>query len=136
MDNVYTAIKPFYAFVKVLGMFPMTFQGHVINGNFKTKRSDVVSTCLSFLFFILLCCARTRDGIKNCQLTPTLSRILWEATFAFILSMLLAQFGLQIHKRNEIEKFLKQIHNFDNEVKKICLSRRQRFQLISFDNYF
>ena len=131
MDNVYTAIKPFYNFVKVLGMFPMTFQGHVIKGNFKTKRSDVVSTCLSFLLFIALCCARTRDGIKNSQLAPPLSRILWEATFAFILSMLLAQFGIQIFKRNEIEKFLKQVHNFDNEVIKICL-----FQLTLSDNYF
>ena len=115
MDNVYTAVKPFYFLTKAFGLFPLSFEGPTVKGILRTKLSDVISTSLSFSSFIALCYARISDdiGLQN----PTLSAVAWEVTFAIVMLSLLVHFVLQIYKRNDMKKFLYSLHNFDNEVR-------------------
>ena len=119
MDNVYEAVKPFYNFAKVLGLFPISFEGQTAKREFKTRKIDVALTFFSLLLFVTLFCARmenifSRIGIKDSDL----QRIVFETTFTIMLFTLLIQFVLQISKRVEIIRFLKLLHDFDIEVRK------------------
>lgn len=34
MENIFTAIRPFYVLAKTLGLFPMSFEGPALKGHF------------------------------------------------------------------------------------------------------
>jgi hypothetical protein len=120
MENVFTAFKPFYLLSKLIGTFPMTFQGQAKNGNFKTKLFDAVYSIISCCaIFFMIYMKFSSDNLVRSE--SMIVYIIWSYSIVFELLTLLIQLWFQIYHRHEIELFLKLLHEFDNEVKALGL---------------
>lgn len=114
MDNVYTSFRPVFLFARILGLFPMSFEGPITKGFLKTKLfgltcSGLAFSSLSALIFVQIKYNHELDH-------PTISKVAWYISFDFTMISLLLQFGLQFIKRNEIRKFLTLLNEFDDQV--------------------
>lgn len=118
MENIYTAVKPFYTFSKVLGLFPLSFVGAAAKGVLKTKCYDVlISSCAFALLAVLIF---LKIYFQNFILTE--SSILSRAStisVLFALFLFLISFWYQVSKMKKIKRFLKMLDNFDVEVSKL-----------------
>ena len=110
MEDIYTAVQPFYLLAKILGLFPVSFRENRI-----TKVFDfILSTFSTFLlFFVIHLFYSNDDGFKMSKL----GFLVWDLSIYLVQFMLIGQFGWQIYKRHEIKRFLKQLRDFDTEVK-------------------
>lgn len=113
--NIFTVSKPFLEVAKVLGIFPMSFDGAPEKGVMNVKWFDVViwiGTVFTSVAMILLNIKPEDIFIKN-------SRILiwaWNVLKYTDLISLLFLLAYQFLKRKNILKFLTAIHNVDEEV--------------------
>ena len=110
MEDIYTAVQPFYFLAKILGLFPVSFKANQV-----TKVFDLIlSTFSMFLLFVVIkLFYNYDDGFKMSKL----GFLVWDLSIYLVQFMLICQFGWQIYKRNEIKRFLKQLRDFDTEVK-------------------
>lgn len=122
MNNIYTTVKPFYVLLKVLGLFPLTFEESRTKIYFKTLWRDVFVSIIFFLASIVLITLKlTYESFIESD-SVVLIRA-WEYGLLLGLTMLTVTFCYQISKRNKILKFLKALQGFDDEVKFRYLDR-------------
>lgn len=116
MDSIYKSFKPFYYLSKLLGVFPMSFQGKAGNGELKTKWHDFVISILSFTFLICLITSQIKfnNFLKS---DSSISTKASEISVLIALFFLLISFVFQISKRHQIVNFLKLLNSYDIEVK-------------------
>lgn len=118
MENIYTTVKPFYIVCKILGSFPMTFEGPTMKGCFKTKWHDVLLTSCSFAFLASLAIYKLQGGnvIENKSAIMTKA---WDLSLKVGLFAFLMHFCIQVGIRNKIKRFLRSLSNFDLEVRDV-----------------
>ena len=116
MDNIYTILKPFYFLAKILGSFPMTFEGPTVKGFLKTKRHDVLITSCVFIALTILTVYKVTAGnvIANDSFIMIKA---WDLSLVFGLFAFLVHFCIQIAMRKNIKFFLRCLDNYDKEVK-------------------
>lgn len=115
MDNIYTAFRPFYIAMKVLGIFPVSFEGPARKGILRQTFSDIFLSCISIIPFITLfvvSCSRQNSMDLASQILPRA----WSLSNLFCLTMLVLSYSYQIAKRGSIIKFLELLEGFDKEV--------------------
>lgn len=111
MENIYSTVKPFYFFAKVLGVFPLTLVGT----NLKPRKFDCVLASASFAALVALIYLMLNFEI----FIKSDSSILTKASkFSVVLGLylLLISFWFQICKRNAIKQFLAILSCFDYDV--------------------
>lgn len=114
MENLYTDIKPFYYFAKILGLFPMSFVGSARKGILKTKIHDAIYSLLAFVTLGTLLILKI--SLNNNVRTSKLMFVAFEFSMYLEFFMLAIQFIFQICKRNDIRFCLSMLDAFDNEV--------------------
>lgn len=119
MENIYTSIKPFYVYAKLLGIFPLSFVGKPTNGVLKVKPHDILITSFSFALLIGLIFLELHfeTFIKSDSSILTKAS---KASVAASLFLLVSSFFYQISRRNEIKHFLEILRIFDEEVRKLA----------------
>lgn len=118
MENIYTAAKPLYNLMKVLGLFPMTIEGFPSKVHFKTKYLDVLASIISCLIPVILICLNSLFTDAPTSSSLLLSQF-WVVQASFGSLLILIQFFLQISKRHSITSFLKEIDDFDQKVRNL-----------------
>lgn len=115
MENIYTSSKPFYNLVKLLGLFPMSYDGPVHKGILEVKHLDIISTIISMSLCVFLFCLGLifEDGAVSTS--KFLSQV-------FVVHHLCANVLIffnavyQTSKYRSIAKFLVAIETFDLKV--------------------
>lgn len=115
MENIYSAVKPFYILAKFLGLFPKSFKGSVAKGILKTKWHDVIisTISLSVLIFLIYRISSEKTILK---IESKILMRAWDISLVMGLYFLLIQFVYQCFEKNEISEFLRHLHKFDNKV--------------------
>lgn len=116
MENIYTCSKPFYIFSKVLGLFPMSFDGPASKGFLKRTWHDILTSSCSLSVLVALIALQLIYGKLFQPGAPIFFKV-WQLSIISCLFMLFIQFFVQIHKRNRIQEFFGLLHKFDSEVK-------------------
>lgn len=115
MENIFTAVKPFYYLAKVLGLFPMSLLGLEVKGTFVTKWHGVFASIfsVSIAFLLLFLNLFLNDGpTSSSQMLSDMLRV--QAVFSLIL--IIVQFFYQYSKCSSIVKFLKDLNEIDHQV--------------------
>lgn len=115
MENIYTTVKPFYLLAKVMGTFPMTFEGQATRGVLKTKWHDVLLSIIAVL--ILIAFIVTKYNMETViKVESSMLVRAWDLYFLFGFHLLIVQLCLQLCKRNQICEFMRLLHKFDAEA--------------------
>lgn len=115
MENFFTAAKPFLTFAKLFGYFPMSFIKNPKSGELKVKWFDVVISS----FWVLFILAMNVKNFSGSGIILSTSSMLIKAWNVFRTVELVLYVGLvfdQIYKRQNILRFLRVIHDFDEHV--------------------
>lgn len=115
MDNIYTTVQAFATLLKVLGVFPMSFEGPARKGVLKTKFRDVVITIFPVSVLIVLILFALLDH-KLVTIESSILAKAWNFCLILGLFMLLVAFVYQIIHRHNIRDLLQLLDNFDQEV--------------------
>lgn len=113
MDNVYTIVKPFYILSKVLGTFPLSFDGPPQKRFLVTKWYDVVTPLILPGISILLIVLNALLINDNEVLYSV-----WRINGIFGCCLVILQFGWQMKKFKSVPKFLEALNTFDRKVKR------------------
>ena len=116
MENVFKASMPLYIFLKALGIFLPSFNGHSKNGLLSVKLIDKI---WFFMVYISLFIYLMSNLLKNTHYYATSSLILltaWEicATIGLVSTLIVMTY--QSFYATEIANTLKMIHEFDEKV--------------------
>lgn len=123
MENFYTSVKSFLFFAKLLGIFPMSFEGPARKGLLKVKWQNVfISFCL-VLVTVSLFTMRFSFDLTFAKNSEILAKAWDIMTDVEILSYFLL-FCYQIFKRKNILKFMKTIQSIDDEVESTKIAMR------------
>lgn len=122
MENVFTASRPLFIFLKALGIFLPSFNGPSRNGLLSVKLVDkiwFVTVYFSLCIFLL------SNLLKNTHYYSTSSVILmkaWElcATIGLVSTLIVMTY--QYIYAREIANTLKMIHEFDEKVS-FCIQK-------------
>ena len=117
MENIFTSIRPFYILTKTLGLFPITMESPETKSFSKLNLTGVISTCLTFLFLIILIILNIAGDDVKISSSEMLSK-LWRLEVFLGLLLMCVQFFYQIGKHRSIVKFIFDIHEIDQMVKK------------------
>lgn len=115
MENIFTSFKPIYFVSKILGLFPMSFDGPDIQGRFKIRWTDVIASFLSISILASL--------VPLVFLNPDLSNStvllaqLWNIQVIVGTFFLSLAFIYQIMKCKSTVSFLHAVNKFDEKVK-------------------
>lgn len=116
-NNVFTAAKPFLTLAKVIGVFPMSFDGHVRKGFLKVKKKNMLISVLTiFLLISLICISQVSPYFLTKLLYFKLSIVAWNVGVQLTTCTVLISFCIQITKCKNVVKLLNCIQNFDMEV--------------------
>lgn len=116
MENIFTTSKPFLSLMKFSGLFPMSFVGNPLDGNFRVKPANVIITSLSTLFLL----AATVFNLIYGAFVSSPSKILfrsWNMTMKLEFLCHVILFAFQIHHRTSLVSFLEHIGETDTKVK-------------------
>jgi hypothetical protein len=117
MENIFTVTKPFYYLSKLMGLFPMTFDGPIEKGNFSIKWHDIFASGVALLVtFVIFVFNFTADE-RNFSSSSVLLSKTWDVQSMLGLIPVLIMFFVQMLKRNSIVKFLQAIFVIDLKVK-------------------
>lgn len=115
MENIFSASKPILTLAKLLGLFPMSFEGPARKGLLKLKCVNVIISLFWFvaaLFMILNRSPFSKVYTGSSQVLPRA----WEVLMNLELFSYIFNFCYQNWKRKNIVKFLKIIHKSDEKV--------------------
>jgi hypothetical protein len=116
MENIFTSLRPFTTFAKLLGAFPLSFEGRVRNGNLKTKFFDaLISIFIIFALSIGFWCRILELDFFTSRILMRL--LVYSQTFEFV--TLCIKLIYQNVKRKSYRKVLKLLDEFDEKVNKI-----------------
>lgn len=122
MENIFTVVKPFYILAKVLGLFPMSYEGLTNKGKLTFKWRDAIPACLSLALQVTLLVMVLKFADEPAS-SSTLINQIWiiQCFVAFIFLFLL--FIYQIGKCKSIANFLHPIYKIDERVRKFWLTQ-------------
>ena len=115
MDNIHTTFTPFYCVLKLLGIFPISYQGSFRKGVMEQKFLDVLFSIIFFLVCLFLFLINFSRSEKVCSSSDILGRA-WDWSLQICLSLLLISLCYQLVKRKSIVNFLGLIEEFDLKV--------------------
>lgn len=116
MENIYTSAKPFVTFANYSGLFPLSFEGSAAKGILNLRKINLVFVCASL--FTLICFIAI--NVVNKSFVVNNSALLVEAWNICVIAELLSFLYLFVYqncKRDSVVKFLKEIHEVDEDVK-------------------
>lgn len=120
MENIFSASKPFLSFSKILGLFPLSFDGPERKGFLKIKLSGLVFSCFSCLFLVYI----TWANLTFMKLLTNESVILvnaWNIAKTIETLVLFYLFGYQAFKCKNVLKFLRIVEGIDESVRQYAL---------------
>lgn len=118
MENIFTVVRPLYLVTKVLGLFPMSFNGLTEKGNFVVKHRDFVAPILNVFLAICLVPLIILYPLEVESFSPMMSTTLHLIGISgTILNFI--PFSYQIYKRKSINRMLRDFHDFDKKVRKL-----------------
>lgn len=113
MENIFTAVKPFYFATKCLGLFPLSFDGTDTQGRFKSSWTDVAASLLALSASLAAVILIFTDlSVSNSALLHKL----WIMQTILCTSSLSIPFFYQISKRQSIVNFLHAVNKIDAKV--------------------
>lgn len=131
MDNIFYVAKPFLSFLKVFGLFPMSFCCQHPKKCVKNfKWTDFVPSILHFSFLLALVFSCTPMTIQLAKRSVFLSKA-WTIISAADISSFLAMLVYQLWKRKNILRFLTLIHDFDTKALTIGISMNWKQQKLA-----
>jgi hypothetical protein len=130
MENIYSTFSCFYIFAKVLGAFPMSFDGPIANGKIKTRKFDILISCFITLLIIFLVYAET-DVQMSAVFGGTILTKAWDIFLIFGLLTLLIKLFYQIFKHKNIKRILKLLNDFDVKVNILNQSEKKQVEKLS-----
>lgn len=116
MENVYTIIKPFYILAKVIGLFPLSFDGPMYKGIFKTKFYDVLIPVIVPGMSISLIALNIIINEGPASSSAMLADV-WKIHTVFGCFLVILQFVVQMNNYKSIPKFLEVLNNYDLKVR-------------------
>lgn len=116
MENIYTAIKPFYYLLKLSGGFPMSFIGPIRKGNLRQKRFDALFAYIPAIPFLVISVLVILNNKPITSQSEFLT-LAWNFGLIFFLAMIFHAYCYQLYKRDSIVKYLAQIDSIDRKVK-------------------
>jgi predicted membrane-bound dolichyl-phosphate-mannose-protein mannosyltransferase len=120
MENIFTVAKPFLTFAKILGVFPMSFDGAARRGLLKIHWRDFIFTVitLSALLAILFFATLSRNFFTMVALDGSKTTFEgWNVIMKLSNIVALCQVLYQLCKSKNIVKLLNLLQNFDLKVK-------------------
>jgi hypothetical protein len=115
MENIFTAAYPFLVYAKLLGVFPIDFDG-LSRGELKVRCRDLGFSVVLFSVLLFLVCGSVFNLTvsSNCES----SAIAWKIIVLLnVISVSLAFVYQMFHLRSVVE-FINQLHEIDNEVRR------------------
>jgi hypothetical protein len=117
MENIFTVAKPFLTFAKLLGVFPMSFEGPARKGFLKVHWSDLMFSGLGFISLILyFYFTMLVENLFSFLSDSMIVLKVWKVVLKLSSLVLFCQFWYQLTRRRLIARFLHLIRNFDMEV--------------------
>lgn len=124
MENIFTSARPFCLLSKILGLFPVSFDGPAANGVLKLSFFGVVCSGLSaFIAISLIALNLLQENIPTSS--SRLLSLLFRIDLLIGLLLNLITLFYQMGRLRSIANFLIAIHNIDekvNDKNKISLS--------------
>jgi F0F1-type ATP synthase membrane subunit a len=115
MENIFTYLRPFTIFAKLLGVFPLSFEGRVRNGNLQMKVPDIIFSIFVFLLVFNLIRLRYLELNFSSETDVPSKLVVYSLLFEFV--ALFAKLFDQNIKRKGFGKFFELIKEFDKKVK-------------------
>lgn len=119
MDNIYSATRPLLLFAKMIGYFPLSFEGAATKGNFKFKCSNVVLVCCTLVTFSFCIFRNVKDGSFDESDSSILAKG-WNISAIMELSSHICILVYQLKSHKNILGFVRNLHSFDCQVR-LCL---------------
>jgi hypothetical protein len=113
MENVFISSKFFLIFAKLLGFFPMS----VNQSSMKVKNIDIFMTCCSYTALIAIN-IETFWHDKFFTLGNTFIQNAWDVIKKTEMISYIFLFAYQLRARKKIFSFFKDVHRFDEKVRK------------------
>lgn len=117
MENFFTASNPFLICGRVLGFFPMAFDGPPYKGTLKLSWIGVLAFNFSLIFSVYLMISNLREAAffytSSSQITLTAYMITKNAELLIYFNITL----YHMYNRKNIVRFLKLVHEVDEMVR-------------------
>jgi hypothetical protein len=125
MENIFTVAKPFLIFAKLLGVFPMSFDGPARKGFLKTKLADLVHSIFSFviIFSLFYYVSFASSLIKSLTATEIAFQG-WMTALYLQTSIFICLFLYQLSRCRNVVRFLNLVHCVDKKVKMLTWKLR------------
>lgn len=114
--NVFEVVFPFYCVLKAFGYIPFSFKGPIQDGNMVTTIPDVVYFAFSLVFHIVMFFILLQKDFISFMGSEVMEGGSKSAVVLSALTIIVSVF-YQFLKRKNIQKFLKEIHEIDQEVR-------------------
>lgn len=123
MENIFTVAKPFLTFAKLVGVFPMSFEGNARKGKLKFHILNLIPSAIILGFHIPLIVffLISRNLFASLKYSKV-SYEIWNILTVFKLLTELISLTVQLFKFKNVVELLNLIRNFDNEVNVIGLN--------------
>lgn len=118
MQNIYTTVKPFYIYARLLGLFPLSQEDSTEKGIFQVKWHSVAPTFIAMTvvlsqLFLLVFSQEPSEGPTKFHSTA------WNIQTAVNVLIATIQLFYQTSKYRSILKFVFSLNSFDQKVSKI-----------------
>jgi hypothetical protein len=118
MENIFTVTKPFLIFAKLLGVFPMSFEGPAGKGLLKVHWKDLIFSVVAQVylhsnFFYSLFSINFFHQSSDSKIATEGWNVIVKLFKVVVIFQILGQLG----KRKNVVRFLNLIQNFDMQVR-------------------
>lgn len=118
MENVYSSIRPFYIYMKILGAFPVSVnRPSEKESSLQSFFNVFTSSCSIFIFIFLFCVNLFRGLTQFSGYSAQFINTIWHASLFIYLITMFFTTCYQISKRHAIRNFLRLLDSFDRKVK-------------------
>lgn len=119
MDNFYSSVQPFYLILKLLGIFPISYEASGNGQVFKQKFLDVLNCCVSFIIFMFVCAINIDHKNDVMRSSSDIITSAWSFSLLFCMLNVFVLLCYQIMKRNSIVRFFHLVDNFDGKARNL-----------------
>jgi hypothetical protein len=117
MENIFTVAKPFLTFAKLLGVFPMSFEGSARRGLLKVHLTDLIYPVFAqILLFSNLFYSLFAKSFYHHSSDSKITTEGWNVIVKLGKVVVICQIIGQLWKRKNFVRFLNMIQNFDMQV--------------------
>lgn len=115
MDDVYKFVKPYLVFSKVIGLYPVTFDGPLKDRKSLFKWHDWILPVVNITTVLYLICGTSSAGISFMKPSSIQDKA-WSLMATFDISSYFLLLVYQLYKRHNLITFLSKIYDYDEQV--------------------